>query len=200
MTIEEAIVARRSIRRFKPDPIPEEAVKALIESVRLAPSGSNSQPWRLKLIQDKSMRERVAEAANGQGFIAKAPLVIAFCVDLDGFIEGSLATVRELALKGELSEAMTSAMNSRMESRKAGPKDLLAASAAFNIGVAGEHVALMAVSLGLGTCWVRAFDEERLRSILGLGEGIAVTALMPVGYPDEAPPMRRRKAVEEILL
>jgi nitroreductase len=200
MTIEEAIAARRSIRRFKSDPIPEEAVKTLVESVRLAPSGSNSQPWRLKLIQDRTTKERIAEAANGQGFIAKAPLVIVFCVDLDGYIEGSLTTVKELASKDERSEAMTSAMLSRVESWKAQPKDLLAASVAFNIGIAGEHVALMAVGLGLGTCWVRAFDEERLHSILGLDEGIVVTALMPVGYPDEAPSARRRKQTDEILL
>jgi len=190
----------RNIRKFKPDPIPDEAMKALVESVRLAPSGSNSQPWRLKLVRDQATKERMAEAANDQGFIAKAPLVVAYCVDLGGYIEGSLTTVRELASNGELSEAMSSAMLSRMESRKAGPKDLLAASAAFNIGIAGEHLALMAVSLGLGTCWVRAIDEELLHSVLGLDEGIVVTALMPVGYPDEAPLARRRKPTDEILL
>ena len=95
---------------------------------------------------------------------------------------------------------MTSAMLALMESRKAGPKDLLAASAAFNIGIAGEHLVLMAVGLGLGTCRVRAIDEERLHSILNLDEGIVVTALMPVGYPDEAPLARRRKLTDEILL
>jgi nitroreductase len=200
MTIEEAIAARRSIRRFKTDPIPEEAVKTLVESVRLAPSGSNSQPWRLKLIQDQATKDQIAEAANGQRFIAKAPLVIVLCVDLGGYIEESLTSVKQLASKGELSESMTSAMLSRMETIKAQPKDLLAANVAINIGIAGEHIALMAVGLGLGTCWVRAFDEARLRSILGLGEGIVVTALMPIGYPDEAPVARRRKSTEEILL
>jgi nitroreductase len=200
MTIEDAIAARRSIRKFKPDPIPEEAVETLLESVRLAPSGSNSQPWRLKLIQDQATKDRISEAANRQGFIAKAPLVIVLCVDLGVYIEGSLATVRELASNNERSEAMTSAMLSRVEAWRTQPKDFLAANVAFNIGIAGEHLALMAVGLGLGTCWVRAFDEARLHSIFGFDEEIVVTALMPVGYPDEAPSARRRKPTNEILL
>jgi nitroreductase len=200
MTIEEAIAARRSIRIFKPDPIPEESIKALVESVRLAPSGSNSQPWRLKLVKDQATRERLAEAANGQGFIAKAPLVIVLCVDLGGYVEDSLVAVRELASKGERAAELTQAMLARVESWKAQPKELLEANVAFNIGIAGEHLALTAVGLGLGTCWVRALDEEKVRSVLGIDAGKVVIALMPVGFPDESPPPRRRKSREEILI
>jgi nitroreductase len=119
--------------------------------------------------------------------------------NLFGYIEGSLATVWVLASKGELSAAMTSAMPFRMESRKAEPRELFAASAALNNGIAGEHLASMAGGLGLGTCRVRAFDEERIRSMLGLVEGIVAIALMPIGCPDEAPLARRRKSTAEIL-
>ena len=52
LTTKEAIEKRRSIRKFKADPIPEEYILELIESARLAPSGCNAQPWRFKIVKD----------------------------------------------------------------------------------------------------------------------------------------------------
>jgi nitroreductase len=51
LTTKEAIEKRRSIRKFKPDPVPEEHIMALLDSARLAPSGSNAQPWRFKVVR-----------------------------------------------------------------------------------------------------------------------------------------------------
>jgi nitroreductase len=48
LSTKEAINRRRSIRKFKPDPVPDKCITALLESARLAPSGCNAQPWRFK--------------------------------------------------------------------------------------------------------------------------------------------------------
>jgi nitroreductase len=48
LSTKEAINRRRTIRKFKPDPIPNESIQELLESARLAPSGCNAQPWRFK--------------------------------------------------------------------------------------------------------------------------------------------------------
>jgi nitroreductase len=200
MTVQEAIAQRRSVRRFTPEPIPEDVVAALVEAVRLAPSGSNTQPWRIKLVAEPGLRAQVAEAANNQGFIASAPLVVVFCVAQDAYVEESLAAAKARAAEGSISAEMGASMVARMEGQRGMPRELKAANAGFNVGIAGEHLALVAVSLGLGSCWVRAFDERRLRGLLGLGEELSVIAIMPVGYPAESPPPRRRKSAEEILL
>lgn len=132
--------------------------------------------------------------------MSQAPVVLACCADLGRYVEDSLETVREMAAKRALSSQMTASMLSRMQALQAKPREILAASAAFNIGIAGEHIALMAVAMGLGTCWVKAFDEAQVRAILGLEESCYVVALMPVGYPDEVPSPRRRKSLDEIVL
>ena len=200
MSVREAIEARRSIRKFKADEVPEESIRELLEAARLAPSGSNSQPWRFKIVKDPVIRALLSEAANGQAFVGSAPVVLACCVSLESYVDDSLRTVREMSEARGLTPRMTESMVARMEALRSKPRESLAAGAAFNIGIAGEHVALRAVELGLGGCWVKAFDEAAARAALGLGEEYFVAALMPLGYPDESPPQRRRRSLEEILL
>lgn len=55
----ELVKKRRSIRRFKPDPIPDEYVNRIIEAARWAPSGFNSQPWEFVVIKDKKLKNDV---------------------------------------------------------------------------------------------------------------------------------------------
>ena len=199
-SVREAIAQRRSIRKYRIDDVSEDTLRQLRDAARLAPSGSNSQPWRFKVVRDAAMRARLAEAANGQGFVREAPVVLACCVDLGRYIEDSLETVREMVTSRALSSPMAASMLSRMEALRTRSREELAASAALNIGIAGEHIALTAVELGLGTCWVKAFDESKVRGILGLDEDRYVVALMPVGYPAESPSPRRRKSLDEIVL
>jgi nitroreductase len=75
LTLKEAIEQRRSIRKYKPDPVPEECISALLDAARLAPSGCNAQPWRFKVVTDRETRLKLAQAAYKQSFIASAPLV-----------------------------------------------------------------------------------------------------------------------------
>jgi nitroreductase len=64
--------------------------------------------------------------------------------------------------------------------------------------IAIEHMALAATALGYGTCWIGAFNEEKIKEILEIPERFAVLALMPIGIPDETPAPKPRKAQEEI--
>lgn len=67
---------RRSIRKYKPDPLPEEHLKLILEAARRAPTGANRQNWRMVVVQDAEMRRKVAEACNGQTWMADAPLIL----------------------------------------------------------------------------------------------------------------------------
>jgi len=62
-----------------------------------------------------------------------------------------------------------------------------------------QNIMLTAYSLGLGTCWVGAFKEEVVRKLVNAPEGVRPVALIPVGYPDEAPPARSRRPLSEIV-
>lgn len=66
--------------------------------------------------------------------------------------------------------------------------------------IAVDHMTLVAHDLGLGTCWIGAFEEERVKQILGIPEGIRVVVLLPVGVPDMDGVPRPRKTLDEIVL
>jgi len=79
MKVLEAIQKRRSVRKYKQDPIPEEALLRVLEAARLAPSGKNFQPWKFIIVKDKELKEKLARASAGQFFIAKAPIIVVGC-------------------------------------------------------------------------------------------------------------------------
>lgn len=82
MDVLEAIRGRRSIRRFRSDPIPDPLVDALEQSLLEAPSAGNLQSRKFFLVFREETRKRLARAAYDQGFIAQAPLAVVCCADL----------------------------------------------------------------------------------------------------------------------
>jgi nitroreductase len=166
MSILNVIKERRSVRRYKADPIPEDVLHRVLEAARFSPSGKNLQPWKFILVQDESLKQRLVAASVGQKFIAEAPVVVVAC----GF-----------------PERCYSRMGNYMKSW------------AVDVAIAFEHLMLQAQEEGLGTCWIGAFEEEGVKSILNVPEEVKVLALTPLGYPDEKPVSRGRKSLEEIV-
>lgn len=158
MQVLEVITKRRSIRKYKSDPVKEEDLLKMLEAARLAPSAGNRQPWYFVVVRDPETKRRIAEAASRQMFIADAGAIIV-------------------------------AVSDPSASPRWHDKDTMTAM---------EHLILEATELGYGTCWIGAFDEARVREVLGIPEQYKVVALTPVGIPDEAPPPRPRKPLEEI--
>jgi len=72
----EAIMTRRSIRKYKREPIPAEHLKQILEAARQAPSAANRQPVHFIVVGDPTQRERVAQACNGQMWMADAAYII----------------------------------------------------------------------------------------------------------------------------
>jgi nitroreductase len=66
-----------------------------------------------------------------------------------------------------------------------------------DVGIAAEHFVLAAAEQGIGTCWLGWFNAKAAARALGLGPGKKVEIMISVGYPDEAPPPRERKNMEE---
>ncbi len=83
MEFGEVAARRRSVRRFKPDPVDRETVIKLLECATSAPSAGNAQPWRFLVIGDGAMRQQLARAAFNQNWMAQAPLIIVVLADLD---------------------------------------------------------------------------------------------------------------------
>jgi nitroreductase len=70
----------------------------------------------------------------------------------------------------------------------------------IDTAIAVDHMALQAVEEGLGTCWIGAFDEKKVKEILGIPDNVRVVALLPLGYPSEIPGNTPRKSLGEIVM
>jgi len=166
MEVLEAVKNRRSVRKYKATPVPEETLKDLFSAARAAPSAINSQPWKFIIVTDEEIKRKLVQACNGQKFIAEAPLIIVGC----GFPDEAYATIGGY-------------MNSHV----------------IDVTIAMDHLMLAATSAGLGTCWIGAFKEEKIKEILGIPADVKVVALTPLGYPDENPTKRSRKDLAELV-
>jgi len=79
MDFDTVIRTRRSVRSFASTEVPDDVLDRVLDAARSAPSANNKQPWHFVVVKDRSIRKQLAEAAAGQMFIAKAPVVIACC-------------------------------------------------------------------------------------------------------------------------
>ncbi len=188
LTVMEAIQRRRSIRKFKPDPVPDELINQMLEAARLAPSGTNRQPWRFQVIKDPALKERIVnEATFGAQHIPQAPVMIVCGSELLTFVKGHKLVPPDSEYFGADSEDW--------ETLKQFIPD-----ANLYTGIAVEHMVLAATALGLGTCWAQRIKFGQVAKVLGWPRHIVVLTLLLVGYADEDPPPRPRVSLEDIVL
>jgi len=200
LTTKDAIEQRRSIRRFKPDPIPDEYIVSLLDAARLAPSGCNAQPWRFKIVRDQETKSKLAQAAYNQSFIAKAPVVLVCCADIKGYLDGSVSGLQDIGKAGAVEDRIVKIILERTEKMRHMDRELIGPRIAFNVAIAVEHIVLRALDFGLGSCWVRLLNEQMVRDLFGWDENIYVVALLPIGYPAQSPSARKRLKIEDILI
>jgi nitroreductase len=200
LTTKEAIANRRSIRRFKPDPVPSEYFNELLDAARLAPSGCNAQPWRFRIVTEQATRSALALAAFNQTFIAQAPAVIVCCADCRGYLEGTVSGIQDLGKRDVVEKSIVDILVKRAEQLKSAPVEELGPQIAFNVAIAIEHIVLRALDFGLGTCWIRLFDKRKVNELFGWDGNIFPVALLPIGYPEKNPAPRKRMTIEEMLI
>lgn len=193
------IKKRHSIRKFKSDPVSQEAIERILEAGRLAPSASNLQASRYIIVKDASMRTKLAEASPVL-FFSTAPVMIICCVDQE-VIRSQGARYQELQEAGAFLGVSMSAekVEALMKNMKV---DELAirANLAFNAAISITHMDLRAVDLGLGTCWVGLYDGVVLKKLLDIDDRYHIVNVLLVGHPDQAPAPRPRIKSEELVI
>ncbi len=98
MDVLEALMKRRSIRRYKSTPVEKEIIEKIIDAGRFAPTARNVQPWEFIVVTNPDMRQEIADITEYGKFIAQSPVcIVVFCKDTKYFLEdGSAATVNML--------------------------------------------------------------------------------------------------------
>ena len=188
---------RRSIRRFKPDLIPDSVIENILTTATFAPSAHHRQPWRFAIITEPSTKKKLAEAMakkfkldleadslpqeeikkkviRSRNRMITAPVIIILCVDM-------------------------SDMDTYPDTRRKKAEYLMASQSAAG---AGMQLLLAAHAEGLGSVWVCSplFAQETVQAALGLPKSWEPQAMYFLGYPEEIPQVRERKNLHEIIL
>lgn len=173
---------RRSVRHYRPDPVPGELVERLLEAAIWAPSAHNRQPWRFAVITGRSLKERLALAMGKQ---LRADL------SADGVPEAAIekdvrrSYERITAAPALILVSLTMTdMHVYPDQRRQRNEYLMAAQ---STAMAGQNLLLAAHALGLGACWMCAplFCPEVVRETLVLPGDWQPQGLVTVGYPAE---------------
>ncbi len=155
---------RYSVRQYLEKPVEPDKLARVLEAARVAPSGSNRQPWKLVVVRDELLRRQMVEACCDQKFIGQAPVVIA-----------GVGTMPQRIMHCDV------------------PGDPV------DVAIAMEHVALAAANEGLGTCWIGAFHQDKVRAVLGIPATCKVIEVMVLGYPADRQGPRTRKTIDELV-
>lgn len=203
--IHELLRARRSVRRFRPDPVPRALVERVLEAAVTAPSASNKQPWRFFVVETRAtiaaMAAAVRDATARLEAAVPAESRAAFHAYGDYFtrFEGAPCVIVP-AFRGH-------AVLSHLVADAASPEDrALVAAMERDSGLVGASLALMSLLLaaheaGLGASAMTGplVAAPSLRAILGVPDTFGLVAIVPLGFPDEAPAPTDRKPVDKVV-
>jgi len=175
MTFLQLINRRQSIRRYQNKPVEQEKILQLIDAVQIAPSACNSQPWKLIIVDEPELKDKVANATFSKivsfnKFTIQAPVMAVLVLEkakLIAQIGGSLKNMEYPQI---------------------------------DIEIAAEHFCLQAAELGLGTCMIGWFDEKKIQKLLHIPKKRKIGLVISLGYAPEDYKLRKkiRKPVDEI--
>jgi nitroreductase len=175
MELNELINMRQSVRKYTDQIVEDEKIKKCLEAARLAPSASNSQPWKYIVVDDPVLKNKVAEATFSKPvsfnkFALQAPVLVVIVLEKSKLITqiGGQIKNKEWAL--------------------------------IDIGISTEHFCLQATELDLGTCMIGWFNENRIKELLHIPENKTIGLVITLGYPPKDYPLRDkiRKSISEI--
>ncbi|MDQ3911547.1 MAG: TIGR03668 family PPOX class F420-dependent oxidoreductase [Actinomycetota bacterium] len=193
----DAILGRRSVRRYLAREVPERAVGRVIEAARWAPSPHGRQPWRFAVVTQEETKMRLAEAMGGE-----------WRTNLE--MDGQSAEVVKRRLEGSRKRLLNAPVLVLLclyleeldiypdAERQQGETTM----AVQSLGAAAQNVLLTAYSMGLDAGWMCAplFCPEKVAEALGLDPKLVPHALLTLGYAEGDPPKRRGRRLPEDLV
>ena len=183
----QAIETRRSIRKFKPDPVPDSIVKKILHAGTLAPSGKNKQPWKFYVVREEKRREMTREIQKG---ITR--------LEAMGVNIGSARHSLEIMSHAPVTVIVFNPTSKHPLLERDTLETYSDIVDIQSVGAAIQNMLLAAADLGLGSLWICDvfFGYEELCA--WLGEKGQLIAAVSLGYPDQDPPQRSRKPVENV--
>lgn len=165
---------RQSDRKYSDRPVEKEKIDRITEAGRMSPSACNGQPWRLVVIDDPELRDKVADATESKilrtnMFVRQAPVLIVI--------------IRE---KSNIASRAGDVIKNKDYSL-------------MDIGILTASMVYQATAEGLGTCIIGWLDDDRIRKVLSIPRGKKVELIVSVGYTEGKLRNKIRKPPEEII-
>jgi nitroreductase len=186
MKIGEAIVQRRSVRKYKAEPLSRELIGQALEAATQAPSGKNAQPWEFIVLEGED-KAKIAE------------MMVSGAEQLEAMGNKSGSAKRSAGIIQE-APAVIMVYNPRQnKADKANPvQEVMWSVDTQSVGAAIQNLLLKAVELGLGSLWICDIfvAEEQISAWLGREGGLM--AAVALGWPAEEPIPRPRKSWQEV--
>jgi nitroreductase len=205
MDLETAVRGRRSIRKFRPDPIPRKLLEELLDTARWSPSWGNTQPWEIYVITGEPLEAfRKANAASMGGaepLRNDVPMPEKWPEEMKmRYMEVGKAVVTSLGLKREDKEGrkrhqlhMGAIFGAPCLIIVTVPMDVLLEYAMLDVGLLLQTIALTAHDKGLGTCIMASSVHyaDLLRKHGGIPEDRRIIMGAAVGYPERDAPINQ---------
>ena len=171
MEISSLVKLRQSDRKYSDAAVEKEKIIQCLESARLAPSANNSQPWKFIVVDKTELKEKMASSATTMGinkFTHQAPVIVAVVLEKMNMMSGMGSVIKDKEY------------------------------ALLDVGIAVSQFCLQATELGLGTCILGWFNENKVKQILQVPDKKRVPLLITLGYPASKTREKSRKKLEEI--
>jgi len=180
----EAIVQRRSIRKFKDTPVSDDIIGKILNAAIQAPSGKNRQPWHFIVVKQDHRAEMVRLMRAG---IEK--------LKAQGSDTGSSEWTARIMEQAPVTIFVFNTNEELLELERTRVSNVVDVQ---SIGAAIQNMLLAACELGLGTLWICDVFYAYQELASWLGETHQMIAAVSLGYPDEHPAARPRKSVNEV--
>jgi nicotinate-nucleotide--dimethylbenzimidazole phosphoribosyltransferase len=173
------IAARRDVRRFRADPIPDDVLERVLGAAHAAPSVGHSQPWRFVVVTEAATREQAALMAD-RARLAQAA----------GMDPGSARALLDLQLEGlrEAPVGVVVCCDRRVPAAGVLGRATFPDTDVWSCACAIENLWLAARAEGLGLGWVTLFEPAELAELIALPAGVVTLGWLCLGWPDERPP------------
>jgi nitroreductase len=186
LTTAESIRARRSIKSFKNDPIPDGVLQELLSLMQDAPSSWNFQPTRVVLIRSMAQKEALAASAWGQKQILEAPVTFVFAVSIRGWETHMGEILKTGVSSGAWPQKFADWIGENAPGFQKGLADKEREYAIKDAMIMATTLALAAQSKGYSTCYINGWDETKVKEIIGAegDKNVAIALVLPVGLPN----------------
>lgn len=196
MEFKELVQQRFASREYEDRKIDDTLIDEILRMIRLSPSALNMQPWKIKVVADEDLKERLYDKSFYQSQITNCSHVLVFCAnrDLPGQIEKIIKGMKVAGVPEEQINRYKTATQLVLS----GSEESVLCEAQKNVYIAATQAIYAAKSLGIDSCIVQGFEPAAYSEILELPSNLVPTLLVTLGYATDSPRPKVRFPKEEI--